>query len=473
MPPMTASAASAAVAGPPARVFSAPWVLPVVRPPIRDGAVAVDASGTILAVGPRADVLGELGPHDGPQVQEVRVEGALVPGLVNAHTHLELSWLAGAVPGGAGVIAWTRRLMEKMTASRADEDARFAAAVEAARAARALGTAALGDVGNGILGWRAMAHAGLLGLFFHELVGSRERRTGDALGDAAAERARVPAPELAGDPPSIPAVPAPHAPYSVGPELIRRIFATAAAAGLPTTIHLAEDPDEVALLASGSGGWPDVLRVMGVDPGERTPGLGPCAYLAGLGALAARDGSAAPPPLLVHMVCAGPDDRRRAREAGATVVLCPRSNLHIGGRLPDVAALIDDGVALALGTDSLASVPDLSLWAEMRALSAALPEIPAHRWLEAATDAGARALGLATTLGALEVGRRPGLVCVDAGIAPGERQPERALISNAEASAVRWLAPSGAARTARAPSIAGASPVVAPQPRPPSARFSP
>src|SRR6185369_13340071 len=112
--------------------------------------------------------------------------------------------------------------------------------------------------------------------------GSRERRTGDALADAAAERASVAERALAGLAPVVPAVPAPHAPYSVGPDLIRRIFAAAAAAGLPTTIHLAEDPDEVALLADGSGGWPEVLRAMGVDPGERAPRLGPCAYLAGL-----------------------------------------------------------------------------------------------------------------------------------------------------------------------------------------------
>jgi len=285
------------------------------------------------------------------------------------------------------------------------------------------------------------------------IAGVRERRTGDALADAAAERASVPEPELAGPAPVVPAVPAPHAPYSVGPDLLRRIFAAAAAAGRPTTIHLAEDPDEIALLAEGSGGWPDVLRTMGVDPREHTPQLDPCAYLASLGAFGALGprGHDRAAPLLVHMVCAGPDDRRRAREAGATVVLCPRSNLHIGGRLPDVAALIDDGVALALGTDSLASTPDLSMWAEMRVLCAALPEVPARRWLEAATTGGARALGLDSTFGALEVGRRPGLVCVDGGIAPGEREPERALISKADAPAVRWLVPAANSARRRSP----------------------
>ena len=89
------------------------------------------------------------------------------------------------------------------------------------------------------------------------------------------------------------------------------------------------------------------------------------------------------------MVHAGPDDRRRAREAGATAVLCPRSNLHIGGRLPDVPALLADGVALALGTDSLASCPDLSVFGEVATLAARFPAVPALVWLEAATHGGA------------------------------------------------------------------------------------
>ncbi len=121
------------------------------------------------------------------------------------------------------------------------------------------------------------------------------------------------------------------------------------------------------MLRDGSGAWPAMLAAMGIDAATRAPGKSPVDYLASLGAF---DGPA--PPLLVHMVCAGAEDRRIAREAGATVVLCPRSNLHIGGRLADVPALLDDGVALALGTDSLASTPDLSLWGEMATLAPAL-----------------------------------------------------------------------------------------------------
>jgi cytosine/adenosine deaminase-related metal-dependent hydrolase len=155
---------------------------------------------------------------------------------------------------------------------------------------------------------------------------------------------------------------------------------------------------------------------MGVDPATRVPRKTPVAYLASLGAFQTQT-----PPLLVHMVHAGADDRRLAREAGATVVLCPRSNLHVGGRLPDVGAFVAEGSALAIGSDSLASTPDLSLWGEMATLAAHFPAVPAARWLDAATRGGARALGL-RGLGAFAPGLRPGVldVLVDDAAAPIE-----------------------------------------------------
>lgn len=403
----------------PHRLVSAPWVVPVTAPPLREGAVVIDEGGAIVELGPRAALRQAHGA-----LPETRGEGVLLPGLVNAHTHLELSALAGPVPGGGGVIAWTRALAGQL---RDLNGADTGAASDAAASAKALGTAAVGDVGNGTAGWRALGAVGLQGLFFHELVGSREARTGDAIADAAAERASVPA---AARPDRVAAVAAPHAPYSVGPALLERIFAVAAVAGLPTSIHLAEDPDEVALLRDGSGGWPAVLRAMGASPEERSPGLEPCAYIA------ARGGFVTPPaPLLVHMVHASADDRRRARDAGATVVLCPRSNLHIGGRLPDVPALLSDGVSLALGTDSLASVPDLSLWAELAVLAGAFPAVAARVWLHAATAGGAHALGL-SHLGALAAGQRPGLLDVIPAATSGD--PERDLVTTAPLT-LRWL----------------------------------
>jgi cytosine/adenosine deaminase-related metal-dependent hydrolase len=275
------------------------------------------------------------------------------------------------------------------------------AAIGAAAGAGFVGTVAIGDVGNSLRAVDGIGRARLAGVLFHELVGSREAATGDALADAARERR-----EISGWPERLGYVPAPHAPYSAGPDLLARIFAAAAAAGHATSIHVAEDEDEVALLRDGSGRWPAFLAGIGVDPSTRVPHKTPVGYLASLGAFQTET-----PPLLVHMVHASADDRRLAREAGATVVLCPRSNLHIGGRLPDVDALVAEGGPLAIGTDSLASVPDLSLWAEMATLAAHFPAVPAARWLDAATRGGARALGL-RGFGSLTQGAKPGVLDV-------------------------------------------------------------
>jgi len=406
------------------RLVSAPAVLPMVSgaaPWLVEGAVALDDEDTVRAVGPRAELRRRF--SDAP---EQRAEGALLPGLVNAHTHLELSGLAGEVPGGDGLVAWAGacvRAGEEQT-----HEQRRDAAARAALEAASLGTAAVGDVGNSLAAMSGIAAAGLRGTVFHELLGSRDARTGDALADAARERA------IASKghpwPAGLGYVPAPHAPYSADPSLLRRLFAAAARTGLPTSIHVAEDEDEIALLRDGTGRWPAVLATMGVDVAARVPRKSPVAYLAAQGAF-----DAPAPPLLVHMVHASPEDRRLAREAGATAVLCARSNLHVGGRLPDVPALLADGVPLALGTDSLASSPDLSLFGEIATLAARFPSIAAAVWLEAATRGGARAMRL-DACGELSPGLRPGLLDVVVG---DPSQPLEALVREPRPS-LRWMA---------------------------------
>lgn len=405
----------------PARLLSARWVLPIVGAPLTDGAVVLDAEDRVVDVGPRARLR-----HSHPDLPEERANGALLPGLVNAHTHLELSYLSGRIPGGKGFVAWASTVAQA-TMSGAPEDKR-AAAVAAARTAAAAGTAALGDVGNSLTAVRAFSEVGMRGAVFHELLGTRDQRTGDALADAEAERLAFLS--EATWPDGVSYVPAPHALFSAGPDLLRRIFATAIRAECPTSVHVAEDEDEVALLRDGSGRWPPVLEALGVLRGSRTPGCGPVPYLASLGAFA---GSR--PPLLVHMVHANHEDRALARKHAASVVLCPRSNLHIGGRLPDVPALLADGIRLALGTDSLASSPSMSLWGEMAAIAGVFADVAPETWLRAATLGGAEAL-CQPALGALSCGRRPGIIDVSV---EDEQWPLVSLARNPQPT-VRWMA---------------------------------
>jgi cytosine/adenosine deaminase-related metal-dependent hydrolase len=359
--------------------------------------VVVDGAGAIVAVGPRAEIRSAFA-----SLPEERAQGALLPGLVNAHTHLELSVLAGRLRGGEGLPSWAMQVGREVAAFSAEQ--RLDAARRAALAVVAAGTAAVGDVGNTFVAVPALAEAGLAGVFFHELLGSREATTGDALADAAREyREFVQASPW---PANLACVPAPHALYSAGPDLLRRIFAATASARHRTSIHVAEDEDEIRLLRDGTGRWGEILASQQVPAGSRTPGLGPLAYLERLGAFSG-DRS----PLLVHMVCASAEDIALAQKHRAPLVLCPRSNLHIGDRLPDVRALLATGLPLSLGTDSLGSSPDLSLWGEMAALASHLPNIAPEIWLRAATAAGAAALGL-DALGSLAPGKRPGMIDV-------------------------------------------------------------
>jgi cytosine/adenosine deaminase-related metal-dependent hydrolase len=366
-------------------------------PALADAAVIVDGAGTIVAVGPRAEIKSTFA-----SLPEERAQGALLPGLVNAHTHVELSVLAGRLRGGKGLPAWAMQVGRETSAFSTEQ--RRDVARRAALAAVAAGTAAVGDVGNTLLAVPALAGAGLGGVFFHELLGSREAATGDALADA--EREHREFVEASPWPTNLARVPAPHALYSAGPDLLRRIFAAAAGIRHPTSIHVAEGEDEIQLLRDGTGRWAEILSFLQVPAGSRTPGLGPLAYLESLGAFAGKR-----PPLLVHMVWASAEDIALAHKHRAPVVLCPRSNLHLGGRLPDVRAFLAAGLNVALGTDSLGSSPDLSLWGEMAVLASHFPEVAPEIWLRAATAGGAAALGL-VPLGALAPGKRPGIIDV-------------------------------------------------------------
>ena len=159
-------------------------------------------------------------------------------------------------------------------------------------------------------------------------------------------------------------------------------------------------------LRDGSGPFATFLDDLGI-PWEwwEPPGCSGAAYLDRLGLLG-------PSLLLVHGVHLEADDRALLAERGAPLCLCPRSNLHIEGTLPDVPALLEAGVQLCLGTDSLASNADLDVLGEVVALMRAFPEVDPSRWLDLATRGGAEALGL-PHLGTLEAGKSPGLLLLD------------------------------------------------------------
>ncbi len=388
-----------------ATLVEAPWVLPIVRPPIQDGAVLVDGEGVVLAVGRRREVraVAPLG------AQRVFAGDVVLPSLVNAHLHLELSCLARAgLPRGEGLVAWVRALIAK----RASLDA---AAVSAGVAAgldelRASGIGALGDVTSGLAGAEVPSSAPFEGLRFHEALGARPDDAGRVLAEARMRAARDAGP--------LRSTLAAHSPATCSELLLRAIAATSG----PISLHLAEDPAERQLLARGDGAWASLLLERGL-PVPTGGGLSPVALAERLGLLSERT-------LAVHCVDVDDGDAAILARSRATVVLCPRSNRFLGLPAAPAAALLAAGVRLGLGTDSLASSPSLSILEEAAALA-----LPAARSLEAATLGGARALGLPHR-GAIAPGLRPGLIALD--VVVGRRRPEDAVLEQPRAE-VAWV----------------------------------
>jgi cytosine/adenosine deaminase-related metal-dependent hydrolase len=406
------------------RLLSAPWVLPglsgqpglagaggVAAAAIPDGAVALDGD-VVVEVGPAAALERRHGPAE-------RIEAVLLPALVNAHLHLELSHLAGAVPGGEGLAPWIERFVKTRGATAEADRLAGPAMASAAQALVRCGVAAVGDVSNTLASLDALAAAGLAGTVFHEVFGTVPARLAAARAEARGRRqATPPAPGLR-------VVESPHAVYSTDEagllELLR---------GPPASIHLAEDPAERQLLAEGGGPFNALRLRMGGAP-----------------ALAGRARSAValvaphlgPGWLAVHCVDLDAEDLAALRRCGATVVLCPRSNAHISRAVPPLPALLAAGIPLAVGTDSLASSPSLSPLAELAALRAAFPGVPAARLLPLAWNGAA--VG-APWVGRLAPGAAPGLLAAPQGVGVRVTDPFEFLATGEGPAgrAVAWLA---------------------------------
>jgi cytosine/adenosine deaminase-related metal-dependent hydrolase len=386
-------------------------------PPIGDGWVEVEAGRVVAVGGPEAS------PR-GVRLANFPDDVAMLPGLVNAHTHLELSWMAGLVPPSESMGRWIRALMARRRNAPPAEDVQRQAAAVAVSHARACGTSAFGDIGNTLMAAAVLADAGIPAVLFHEVIGFGP---GDARARASEAASRV---MRAVTPPVTPGL-ASHAPYSVSPDLFRAVADEAAAHRLPSSVHLAESPEEVDFLLSGSGEIADMLKHLGAWNDEWSPpGVDPAEYLDRLGVLR-------PGLLAVHATQLAAEALGRLADRGCVIVSCPRSNRWVGAGDPPIAAFYASGARVAFGTDSLASVADLNLFSEIAAARRLAPEVSARRLLASATVDGAAALGLAGELGTISPGKRADLIAVR--IPPGVVDVEEYLVGGIPASDVEWV----------------------------------
>ena len=389
-------------------------------PVFSDGAVIVSEDGSVLDVGRGDEVLPR---HAGLPVE--RIHGIVFPGLVNAHTHIELSGLRGQIAGGAGFVPWVERMIGvRIQAHPEEDDGAITRAVEELHAA---GTAAVGEVTNSLAAVGALARRGLAGCIFHEVLGVNSAEVLAKIeGLDRAVEARVgvwPSADLA-------YCPAPHTLYTTHADAVRMLMSASKATGRRTTVHLAEHAAERRALEAGDGPIADWYERFLKLPRERIawPRMSPIAFAGHLGVLA-------PNVLLVHLTDARPEELDQVVASGAPVVLCPRSNLYIETKLPPLVAMRAAGIAPALGTDSLASNASLDVLAEARALGDRFSSVPAADLVQMATWNGAQAIGR-HDLGRLAKGARPGIVAVDGD--PGG-DPCAFLLRNLRAPR-RWIA---------------------------------
>jgi cytosine/adenosine deaminase-related metal-dependent hydrolase len=377
-------------------IHQARWVVPVTSPVIEQGAVAV-AGDRILAVG-KANSLcreyaGRCYDHG---------EGAILPGLVNAHIHLEFSALKGQIKPQPNLGSWLEQAMAGFAGLPAlDLEQGVLRSLEELKAT---GTILVGEVSNTGQSLPLLQASSLEFQFFYECLGFDLLSAGPLeedfsffLGLPVNKFSNINA--------------AAHAPYSVAANLFQRIAAWNRQHDRLNTVHLAESQEELLFCQQGDGFFKDLLIRRGRWREEFSPpGCSPVAYLDNLGFL---DN----PTLAVHGIWLTQADREILRRCSTWVVLCPRSNLFTGAGFPPLPELAQAGINLCLGTDSLASNHDLNLFKEMLTLHQHYPDFPLADLLALATWQGAQALGRGRDLGSLEPGKKAALLFV-----PGESE---------------------------------------------------
>jgi len=377
-------------------ILRAEWVLPVAREPIEQGEVVVQ-NGVIV------DVRRRSGTRGGADVLDFG-EAVILPGLVNVHTHLELTALRGAVED-LPFFEWIRRLVE-MKDVLAEQDWRDSALWGALEAA-ASGITTVADTTDSGASAYALLQTGLRGRVYQEVFAVQPEqsptKTLGKLEDKLQWLHRATRGSL------VEIGVAPHTLYTVRPAVMTALREYTREKGYPVCIHVAESADEIALLQEGKGKFAQMYAERGI-PWE-TQGKHPVDILQEQGWLDANT-------LLVHAVHTDSRHAELFASTGTAIAHCPQSNAKLYNGVAPLSEWLAQEVKVGLGTDSVVSNNTLDMFAEMR--SAVLLQratrgvdscMTARKAIEMATTGGAHALGMAERIGTLEPGKQADL-CV-------------------------------------------------------------
>ncbi len=374
------------------RKISADIIFPADAAPLENGVIVCDEEGKILRIGSASD-------FDPAAIE--KYEGTIVPGFINAHCHLELSFMKGAIPEKTGLISFVKHVIAIRDRFSKEEEM---AAIEAAETGMiANGIVAVGDISNDQRSFAQKSRGRLRYHTFVELFDLGPEMTGEALkkGKKVMEAARLI--------PSSNASLTPHAPYSCTPRLIREADRLTLKGKGILSIHMQEQEDENRLFTEKKGAWIQFLHDMGcsdtwIEAGAKSS----LQYLLPLL-------SPGNKKLFVHNTFCSAEDIDYAMENGGEVywVFCPNANLYIQDRLPDYPLFVRKGAKGCIGSDSLASNQRLCIWSEIKQIKTHYPEIPLETLLTWASINGAEALGMDAELGSIRPGKKPGLVLIE------------------------------------------------------------
>lgn len=396
-------------------LYCARWVAPVASPVIENGAVAVTGE-RIVGVGSRSDLAAQFPDASADDFGSA----VIIPGLINAHTHLELTAMRGFLEREENdFFAWLRKLTLARLALTTDDllSSAMWGAIEAARA----GVTCVADASDSAReSMQALRNVGLRGIVYQESFGPDPRLAAENFTKLQAKVGALRAYETV----LVRAGVSPHSPYTVCPPQLEMISEFALREKLPLMMHAAESAAELLLMQEGRGSFADSLQQRGIE--WRTPGISSVQHLSRHGVLDTR-------PLLAHCVNADDADIETIKASGAGVAHCPKSNAKLGHGHAPFAKFIASGLNVGIGSDSVASNNTCDLLEDARfatLLARAISKTNEERHvataaaaLFAATLGGAQALGINDETGALAEGLQADIAVVS--LAGEHQQPVR------------------------------------------------
>ena len=384
------------------KIISARYVLPISAEVIENGALLIDGK-KIKAVGTISEIKEKF-----PETEiENFGEAAILPGFVNAHSHLEITAMRGFLDDVEhDFFAWLMKLTKGRAEHLSEDDVKNAAVFGALEGARA-GVTCFGDIGRmGFAGFDALKKNNLRGIVFQETEFSPDDKTAED----DFEKLKNKFLELKENETDLVKIGiSPHAPYSVGQKLFEKIADYAINENIKISVHAAESLQEKALLETGEGFFAGVYKNSGFQ--WTSPKCSPIEYLDKIGVLKAK-------PLLAHCINVSGSDIDLIAKSGSRIAHCPKSNAKFGHGIAPLEKFLDRRITVGFGSDSVASNNVCDILEESRfAALLARTRADKNRFLspkeviETATFGGAKSLGLENEIGTLEAGKQADL-CV-------------------------------------------------------------